>query len=330
MGKNNKTIFLIKFFAIFSVVCAHCNKVDTDYSAFSTIASIAMSVVGTWGVVAFFGVSGFLFNPENKFLPFFKKRLFSLVLPWIISGTAVFLYVYLRRSSFSASDYVNFIAGNGSYLYYLSVLFIFHLLYFAIPFFRNIFFQLALVIGSVINIVFFSDCLTLNGIISPYLNPLNWLCYFATGNIVRQLEIKISKNFALIASICSFLICASLIAISCLKQIPGSYFGPLGFCAAVFGGFLIVFDSVLLADYSLSFIEYLGKHSFFIYLWHMPFAGIVANLLSKKWLNYFVLLRPFLVLLLFFCIIKVLDILVSKTKKLKFCETVLMLVGIRF
>jgi peptidoglycan/LPS O-acetylase OafA/YrhL len=39
-----------------------------------------------------------------------------------------------------------------------------------------------------------------------------------------------------------------------------------------------------------------GENSFFIYIWHMPIAGIVARLMSIGPLQYLTLLRPFVVL----------------------------------
>ncbi len=40
----------------------------------------------------------------------------------------------------------------------------------------------------------------------------------------------------------------------------------------------------------------LGDSSLFIYIWHMPIAGIISNLFSHSFLTLFVLIRPFVTL----------------------------------
>jgi fucose 4-O-acetylase-like acetyltransferase len=49
-------------------------------------------------------------------------------------------------------------------------------------------------------------------------------------------------------------------------------------------------------DYPKNILKKAGDNSLFVYIWHMPFAGIVANLFSYRPLIMLVLIRPFIVL----------------------------------
>ena len=55
-----------------------------------------------------------------------------------------------------------------------------------------------------------------------------------------------------------------------------------------------------------------GKESFFIYLWHMPIAGIVARAMNSAYLVNFVLLRPIIVLTIMIIIYFILKWLLKK------------------
>ena len=56
-------------------------------------------------------------------------------------------------------------------------------------------------------------------------------------------------------------------------------------------------------------IEIAGQESLFIYLWHMPIAGITARIMNINVLVYFVLLRPIIVF-----IVMIIAIVLAKKK----------------
>lgn len=131
---KNKYIDIIKGFAMFSVICAHCNSVLANSPALTSIQSCLVANMGTYGVITLFIISGYLYHGTN--LAYVLKKMKRIVPPWFISGTSVFLYVYLRKPPLIISQYLKYLIGQGSYLYYLPILFFFYLL-FSVKCFRS-------------------------------------------------------------------------------------------------------------------------------------------------------------------------------------------------
>ena len=118
MKKKNETIYYIKGLAILSVICAHCNSVLNHEAEFVNKCSLILQNIGTLGVICFFVISGMLFHyRKGHIVVFLKKRFNYICIPWFISATCVYLYVYLRMPPLSVSSWINFVLGNGSYCY---------------------------------------------------------------------------------------------------------------------------------------------------------------------------------------------------------------------
>ena len=113
--KRNETISILKGFAIFSVICAHCNTVAENASSFERICHLILANFASVGVNCFFVVSGFLFKCESRRKFFYGK--IQLFVSWIFGATVVYLYVALRNPPLSFLNWVNFFIGNGSYFY---------------------------------------------------------------------------------------------------------------------------------------------------------------------------------------------------------------------
>ena len=91
---NESDMFMVsRAFAAMSVVAAHLSFRESYVGAF-------LERIGTIGVVAFFIMSGFFFRP-NKFVGYkdlLKKKLESIIIPWIILGSAMWgVYAVLRE-----------------------------------------------------------------------------------------------------------------------------------------------------------------------------------------------------------------------------------------
>ena len=184
MIKRNETIDYIKGIAIISVISAHCNTVLDTTDQFAVLSSLLLQNIGTLGVICFFVISGILFHHPGKNIGrFFKKKVTNIVIPWLISGTFVYLYVYLRKPPITLGGWINFILGNGSYCYYLTVLMMLYIIFTLVSFMHNNRVLFVCEGITVISTIWFYNI----GDMNPYLNILNWIGYFALG-------VQISRN----------------------------------------------------------------------------------------------------------------------------------------
>ena len=63
----------------------------------------------------------------------------------------------------------------------------------------------------------------------------------------------------------------------------------------------------------------MGRESFFIYIWHMPIAGIVARVMSQGILINFIFLRPIIVLTIVVIMNIVLKWMIKKSNLDQYC-----------
>ncbi len=132
MSKHKENIFYyLKAFAILSVICAHITPITENASHTSIIISRFYDYFGCLGVGIFFILSGYFFyNNKHSFKEFWKLKLRNIGIPWIFIGTIVYVSVFYFKGSLSISKYFQFLIGYGSYLYYLTVLFLLYLFFF--------------------------------------------------------------------------------------------------------------------------------------------------------------------------------------------------------
>ena len=99
LENKRKLIYSLKAFAILSVICAHTANVSKSDSFSNMIAGNILQSFGSIGVVIFFIISGFLFAGSNySVIEFFKRRLITILLPWMVTGTFIYFYVAFRKS----------------------------------------------------------------------------------------------------------------------------------------------------------------------------------------------------------------------------------------
>lgn len=299
MKKVYNELYIIKAFAIISVICAHCNAVGDDVGRIAVISSVLMQNLGTVGVGCFFIVSGFLFHcQKGQAGSFFCKRITRIIIPWLFSSTLVYLYVHLRKPPLDFVSWLNFVLGNGSYCYYLTVLMGLYLIFALLPFMRS---KAALIVcecTSVISLVAFPQI----GRLSPYLNILNWIGYFALGVHLNQYNEKIKvlyKKFANLRYVLYVAYITFLAVQICLGR-PGKYWEGMNVIGCFLGICSVISLSISLGRHKINRFQsgliYVGKESFFIYIWHMPIAGIMARITLNGFLANFAILRPAIVL----------------------------------
>lgn len=325
--RESKIIYILKAFAIFSVVCAHISLVPDDFTYKSKIVCTWINEVGAIGVGIFFLISGWLFSKKRScegFKEFIKKKMKNIGIPWIISATLTYLYVAIRKGG-SLTGWLKSIIGYNSSYWYLTVLMI---LYVAFYFIRNSKKEtIYLIISCICSVI--SVILRRIGIINAtslgiYLNVFNWSIFFAGGYLLEKMKIHINsllnKTFVVI-----FMTCVSIciIVILPLLGFKFSYFSyvyiPLEFIIAAS---LLGVATLLSKHVHIKLLCKLGKLSFTIYLYNdLLWSGLVVNIGNRFdfWLLLF--LRPLIVIfavIFEIYLIRKLAGLFNKTQKIDF------------
>ncbi|WP_191272727.1 acyltransferase family protein [Neobacillus kokaensis] len=302
---ERQLIYIIKAFAIISVIIAHVSSTINNLNLF-------FANLGTLGVVQFFILSGYLFGKSNDSFKVFLSKKKSIILPWLISGFALYLLTQFWGSeveSIGGYKFLLYLLGVNSYLYYLTMLIICYFLFFRS---KNNF---ILIISIIITI--FSIYLTAYNkitFISPYVNPLNWIGFFTFGVIIRKnwsiYHLFFLAKKYIIFIFCIFMLCLILSVLSNKAY----YWTSLSIPLEISGGSLVL----ILAHYTLSnkLLKFIGKQSFSIYLLHMPLAGL-SNTIFDQILNWYnPIIKASFVLIIIVLLLYIVNKIASFNKKI--------------
>lgn len=277
--KYSDLIYRWKAVALVSIVMAH--------SWFTNIDNMFLVNICTrftrWGVFTFFMLSGFFFCPHKTTVKiFWKKKLRSIILPWVVGGL---INYFIRFKSmdfyFSPIDIFNYIIGNGSWLYWITMLLMCYVLFWKIC--DN---TIALLLAIFVNVV--SIILTASGIlpnvvnndvmafsyINPYLNVFNWGGIFALGILLNKKRILIgifecwnNKTYK-ITTIVFGLIVWIASSIYDVNYEYWSYWGLFSELVMSFSAGALVFE--IQSKHLTNVLEMIGTITMPIYLYHMP------------------------------------------------------------
>ena len=74
--KKSLSVGILKFFALFSIISAHCYSVPSNTNVFAKISSHLLGNIGHIGVIIFFVLAGALFHYQKYSLKtFFKNKI---------------------------------------------------------------------------------------------------------------------------------------------------------------------------------------------------------------------------------------------------------------
>lgn len=297
---EEKFIYIVKAFAIFSVICAHCGNIPHEFSQINQVFSNIIRSIGSIGVPIFFVISGYLMGKKDTtFKSFFKTKISRIIIPWIICGTAVYFSIFLRKGGISIISWIDFILGSHGYLYFLSILIFFYFLYF---FFQKntVFLILTILLSVISNIATNLNMLdNLYTYITFYTNPFNWMIYFSAGLLINKYKSMENVIFLLNKLYSLFLLL--FIGWGFIIIFSGdvlSYWRIYFLLFELISIGIIFWLAFILCKNKNTLLVLLGKESFSIYLIHMPFAGVIANLLNRIDLWWTTPFRPFIVLML--------------------------------
>lgn len=295
--ETNTVLNVARFFAIVSVIMAHSRSLSYD------CLSIFTERIGAVGVISFLIISGYYYNVEKYGrLLFFKNKLKTIVVPWVFTGTLL----YLIGLKFNFLDWFLWIIGYKTYLYYLSVLFS---CYFIFSYFKSVQFLYFSVVITLISLLFTSFGLIdsfwklyfPNFMFYNYFNIFNWIGFFAIGILLKNkmeflIEAVSSKWLLLFCSYICFVVLSVYV-----EPKNGGYFSSLAFFTELFG-FLAILALSTRKIFHKALIYRVSELSFAIYLTHFlvfPFRKFFFNHPLMEFINSLVLLS----LITFFLII---------------------------
>lgn len=326
LSKNvSQSIYIMKFVAVLSIISAHCSSVNQEHSFADVFVGRVISSFGSVGVGVFLLIAGFLMHGTTRnFKDFFVSKIKSIIIPWVFCGTLVYFYVYLRKGGLGIVSLLKWLLGIDTYLYYLTVLFCLYLLCYFVRRNKTVLFAYAFI--SILSNI--ATGLSMLEFLNSYLNPFNFLLFFVIGILIAEYNIfekllEFSKKI-LVISLPVYLITLMVLA---YFEIKVSYF-ILYFIPIEITAILCVFGmSNAICNKPPKFFAEIGELSYSIYLLHMPFAGVIAAVFGLVDLGgVLTFLRPMVVLLITYFVIKIVVVVTTKIPRLKFFNT---LIGMR-
>lgn len=308
--RESNMLFVAKAFAILSVICAHMTFTN-EY----VIAETIRNCLGQIGVAIFFTLSGFFYKrTKGDFKSFWFKKTKNALLPWFVLATAAFALSTVLNGSLNGFPitFVKYFLGIGSLYWYMSISFILFAIFKFVTKKWQLITCVIISIASIYLTIF--EIIPHNENFNQYLNPFNWIGFFALGVLLRQ-ENWLEKIISIKMLIASFigLVVSIIIAVLNGNEIK-AYIDVTSIFTEFFGVVFAINLSHLFADNKL--LIDIGKKSFFIYLMHIQVAGIINTRLPYNTL--FFILRPFIVLVVCYIIAVVFKYVLKLLKSDKF------------
>lgn len=299
--KGNIYIYILKAIAIFSVVCAHSTPLMDSNSKINVFSSQMLDYLGTFGVPVFFCISGYLFAGNTRtWGKFWKRKVFTLFIPWICCETLLWLYVVLRKGGISITAWLLFLLGYHHTTYYLTILVVFYVIYWKIRkpcviWILNIVSILSMVQTGWSTGIFY----LFNTVIdSYYLNPFNWMLFFGIGLWIHSQ--KEQENIREFRDWQGILCIGGSIVYFAVHYYFGweiYYFSKYALIGNLLNlGTVVYLGRKLMNWNKKALLIKIGEWSFSIYLLHQFVAGIVVAITNHWDCFLLTLCRPWIIL----------------------------------
>lgn len=284
----NSSMNVAKCIAIISVIMAHSR--NTDYYFYSNVTER----IGAIGVITFLIIAGYYFNVEKYGVKsFFKNKITSIVVPWVFTGTILFLIGH----NFNFQDWMKWIVGHETYLYYLSMLM---LCYLFLSFFNKktylvlfVLLNLASLLATsfgVFDYLFFKYFKVVE--INNYLNVFNWIGFFSIGillkNNLKNIMVFLKRNIIIITA--TYIL--SLIIGFYLEPAYAGYFSKLAIPLELLG-VIFIFSLSTITWLNNKFVHNIAELTFEIYLTHFltfPIRKFLIHTPIMEFINPFIFL----------------------------------------
>lgn len=320
-NNRDNTIDVMRAILLFSIISAHSSiDIMETTGPLSLLIWKIWQIISIVGVPGFYALSGYLYRGKTEpFLYMCKKKMISIVVPWSICGSIIYLITQFPQFSISALGL--FLLGYNSYLYYLTVLMLCFLFFYYT--YSNTGF---LILSVILNLV--SLLLAQNGIGLPYLtnflNLFNWIGYFSIGCLCRKFKIfdRIKDNTGLKIALIILLIAVSMIGV--MIGVKSYFYFFSFFIGAV--GILGIYSLAEIINKTKSIIWLrIGNIAFSVYLLHMPVVAVIKKVIRHVNVNLYVVIPLLAVLVFWLCFLILNNIVKEQRRK----ELLYMFLGMR-
>ena len=272
--RESRAFFIIKAFAIFSVLVSHLSNVICDRGTFTAVSTVALEPWAIMGVPIFIAVSGFFYRRKpHDTGSFWKKKGITIALPWIIAGilrNLVDVVLYHSREPFLY--YVQRILGFNSSFYFPFLL----ILLFAV--FKLLGKRPALLwvsigvsaVSLVLETLGYNYVSILLG--TPSLNLFNWMGFFALGMLARRYRWDrrlIQSPVAGWMSVAVFAVLYGLTAYGGFKEGGTTYYRMDAAIFELSALLALYFLSYRLASRRQRILCEIGSCTYCVYLYHL-------------------------------------------------------------
>ena len=325
--RESQLITRLRAIAVFLIVTAHCNAMPNNATECARVVEGFVTSFAFLGVWIFFALGGYLFAYEKRPAgEIIARKAETLILPWLFTGTLVYLWTFLRHGGLSLSGLLHFVAGYGSYLWYMSVFLVLIVLF---AFLRNKTYPLILpvVYGIVLSLPAAIHLIAGEDYNLYYYLAGAWSIAFTIGFAVNRYNMaitiyKASIKHGLVFALVFGVTFALLFILRGRLYYWSIQYIPL---CLLFTPTVLWLTTVLERKLG-TIMDRVGGISFSIYLLHLPIAGAVSNLFGRFDRGYSVIIRPFIVLAICFAGISIMDKLLSSASKLAWARK---LIGLR-
>lgn len=313
--QDSTALYFVKAMAIFASVAAHVSLIDRT-------TALKEYVTRFWDMFSCINVGNFLIaagilytRTDGDSKAFWKRKFHNMMVPWLFCGSLTYVYRWLCGVPCSLLGYGYWLLGNGSWLYYVTL----HL--FMLALFKPLWRYTAALWGCV---VLNALQLLFHFVPAPfgndYLNPANWVGFFALGILLRRQGLRFSRGFWAAAS-AVFLVSAGVV----YHRWIYSYFHILNALYSVSTFFVLFILGQQLAKTRLTqSIRLIGSDTYCIYLLHM--FVLLPIFRHFPWATLKTLLSPVLGMCIMLLLIRLGKII---TAKLPFGDKIRWLVGLR-
>lgn len=218
---NSRAFYVIKAFAILCVIFAHCTYKTTP------LAQKTTNLIGIIGVPIFLISSGLFFNIKEDAKNFWRKKFKGIVVPWIVFGILTYFISVVTGNPFGLLNLLLWVVGYGTWLYYVTILLLYYLLFRTIKWDGLPYLMIVVWIVSIILDAFGIN--PLSNLIGSFLNIFSRIGFFAIGILLRksnlldvkspQMPIKIILTIATIGIGTTIIIFDKILIVQCLLKL---------------------------------------------------------------------------------------------------------------
>lgn len=265
---DSEIFYWMRTLGLIAVVMAHADYLHAD----SQFLNRLITSFSDCGVAVFFFASGAYWRWRS--LDLTLKHTTKLLPPWIILGSLVYA-IGAVKSGFSLVSWFYWLVGKNTYLWYLTIYAIIQIGFSILRIERKCNLVVCVLITAVFRVL--TACFGISGY-RAFLNPLNWVGFFAVGVLFRQNTNAQRNNSKYMRTVYPIVAVIAILVFAYMDTLSPSTRLDYWTCFDCFSQFswIVVLFFVSRTLVGLHGYE-IGKASLPIYLLHIPVIGFLTS-----------------------------------------------------